>query len=169
MRKQLVALAVVAALTSTVSFAQTTPTVTASPTTVQPATSTSWFNPIALPGSTWGSITWPGSVLDNSPEKNDVIFQGNVEQGADWFKFGDSKQFTFNTFVSMPFTVDTDGLPWNNKVQPGIGMKIRHSWGDSGTTDFGVRALYESRWKDNQDGWGVQLFVNYYTNWNLKR
>lgn len=167
MKKSIMFVAIAAALGTSAVSAQSTPSTTITPEPTPAATS--WFNPIALPGSTWGSITYPGSVLNGSPEENDVIFQGNVEQGADWFKFGDRKQFTFNTFVSMPFTVDSDGLPWNNKIQPGVGMKVRHNWGDSGVTDIGVRALYESRWKDNQSGWGYQLFVNYYTNWDLKR
>jgi hypothetical protein len=125
--------------------------------------------PLALPGYTWGNMTYPSSVIHNTPEYHDFVYQGKVEQGADWLKFGDSKQFTLNTFVDLNYTVDSKGLVYNNKVLPGIGVKIRHNWAENGVSEIGIKAVYEDQWKQGGgSGFGVQAFFNYWAGWNLQ-
>ena len=130
------------------------------------------LNPIALPGYTWGSIMYPNSVISGRPDNVSGVFQGKVEQGADWFKFGDRKQFTLNTYVNVNYTADTYGLPWNNNVKPAIGTKIRMD-GDWGVADLGVQYVYEYDWKQpsgvKNSGNGVQVYVDWYSGWNLKK
>ena len=133
-----------------------------------------WPSPIALPGYTWGSAQYPASVIKGIPEHNDFLFSGRTEQGADWFKFGDRKEFTFNTFIGINYSVDTQGLPWNNKVQPQLGLKIRQDWTNGGMGELGVAYQWENRWnnynnvKGPTSGNGVVVYYNFYTNWDLK-
>lgn len=132
--------------------------------------------PIALPGYTWGSLQYPGTVVRNVPDNDALLFSGRTEQGADWFKFGSSKEFTFNTFLAVNYSADTAQLPWNNYLRPQIGMKVRHAWTNGGMGELGVAYAYEKRYNTNyngiqtpQDGAGVMVYYNFYTNWDLKR
>jgi len=144
-----------------------------------PAPATSGFSfpePIALPGYTWGSAQYPASVIKGIPEHNDGLFSGRTEQGADWFKFGERKEFTFNTFVGINYSVDTQGLPWNNYVKPQLGMQLRHDWANGGSGTLGVAYQWEDRWKNEYNGVsapshgnGVVVYYNFYTNWDLKK
>lgn len=139
--------------------------------------SESWFpSPIALPGYTWGSLQFPASVIKGIPESNDLIFSGRTEQGADWFKFGSNKEFTFNTFVAMSYSADHEGLPYNNYVRPQVGMQIRHSWANGGSGTLGVAYQWEDRYRGTsyggidspKSGNGVVVYYNYYGSWDLK-
>lgn len=160
MKSKLLIVAVAATLSSA-AFAQTAPE----------TKSDSIFNPIALPGYTWGTMMWPNSVVKGVEDSN-FLFQGKVEQGADWFKFGDRKEFTVNTFVNATYSADSAGLPWNSYVKPAIGAKIRWD-GDWGVAAAGVQYLYQRNWNvpngSPDSGSGVQLFVEWYSNWNLKK
>lgn len=125
------------------------------------------FRPLGYPGYTWGSITTPSSVVGGVEEHN-VVLQGKIEQGVDWFKFG--KNVTVNTFVDLGYSVDNKNVPWNNKVAPGIGVKLKHETSFA-HLEYGVRYGYERRWEDpvNRSGNGVQVFINWYTDWNLRK
>jgi hypothetical protein len=127
--------------------------------------------PIGYPGYTWGSLTYPSSVIKNSPENDNLLFQGKIEQGVDWVKFGSRKEFTLNTFASVNYSLDSQGLPYNNKVMPAAGVKVRMT-GEWGVADLGVQYVYENRWKygeDQRSGSGVQAFLTWYSDWNLKQ
>lgn len=165
MRLKMIVAAVVVALSQGV----------AAQTTADTSVSDAWKFPeaIAYPGYTWGGVMYPASVIKGDPERHDVLFNGRTEQGADWFKFGANKEFTFNTFVAANYAVDSQGLSYNNKVQPQIGAKIRHAWANGGSGELGVAYTYEDRWKTDagqpSTGNGVQVFYNFYMNWDLKR
>lgn len=131
----------------------------------------SWKMPsaIAYPGYAWGNIQYPNSIIKDTADYQNMVYQGKVEQGAVWFNFGDTKQFRLNTFVDLNYTVDTRGLVYNNKVLPGIGVKIQQQWAEKVVSEYGVKLVYEDQWKQGGGtGWGAQAFVNYWGGWDLK-
>jgi hypothetical protein len=46
--------------------------------------------PLAFPGLTWGELRYPGS--QDSLEDDDLIVEGSLEQGIDWFQLGNSSR-----------------------------------------------------------------------------
>lgn len=156
MKKTLVALSIMAA--SSMALAQDTSSDTSS-------------GPIGYPGSTWGVLTLNPGVR-GAEEKHNVLLQGKVEQGIDWFAFGTDKNWRFNTYVSMGYTADKNGLAYNNKVVPAIGAKVSRRY-ESGVLDLGLQAVQETQFRGVPSGGrrtdtGVQLYASYWFGWNLK-
>lgn len=123
--------------------------------------------PIAYPGSTWGVIQYPAGL--SQEEKENTLLAGRIEQGADWFRFGDDK-WKFNTYAALGYSVDNKGLPYNNKLTPALGAKVSRTF-ESGVLDLGVQAIYERRWKDNLSGSnsGVQAYASWWFGWDARR
>ncbi len=124
---------------------------------------------VSLPGSNWSELTVNPSVVRNTQEDGNVLLQGNIEQGAVWGNVG---QFKVNTFVGMNYSVDRNGLSYNNKLAPMVGVKLQHDI-PGGVLDVGVRVLYENHFRGvdsgPKSGVGAQLYVSYWTGWNLKK
>jgi hypothetical protein len=119
---------------------------------------------IAYPGYTWGTITFPNSVMKNSgKELDNVALDMKVEQGIDWFKFGQDS-WRFNTYISLRVAADNQGLDYNNKVSPALGFKIRRDF-DQGILDFGVQAVQERRWKIPTKSSGYQAYASWWFGW----
>lgn len=127
------------------------------------------FRPLGYPGYTWGSVVFPSSII-GGVEENNILLQGKIEQGVDWFKLGSNKNITLNTFVDVGYSLDNKQIAWNNKITPGIGLKLKHDV-FSVRFEYGIRYGYEQRWHDpiNKSGTGVQVFVNWSAGWNLKK
>lgn len=125
------------------------------------------LKPLAYPGSSWGTLTWPSGVKGTGEEHNAVL-TGKVEQGIDWLKFGDGNRWTLNTYGSLGYSADHEGLDWNNKVVPAIGVKVSRAY-EKGVVDIGVQAFRERRWKSDQDGNGVQVYASYWFGWDAKK
>ena len=131
-------------------------------------------DPIGYPGSTWGVLTAPSSVLHDTPEANNWLYQGKITQGVDWFKFGSDDTWVFDTYGSLGLSVDRNKLDYNNKFVPAIGAKVSKLF-DNGSIDVGVEGLYERHFGDvdpgytgKRSGFGVQAYVSYWFGWNLK-
>lgn len=123
--------------------------------------------PIAYPGYIWGYGATPADVTPGS-NKNNNIANGKIEQGVDWFAFGEDKKWRYNTFVNAYVTSDTAGYDYNNKVQPAVGMKVRRTF-DNGMIDIGVQAVYQHNTVTNQNGTGAQAFASFWFGWDLKK
>lgn len=121
--------------------------------------------PIEYPGSTWGVVMGPASTT--GAEKNNVLAQGKIEQGIVWFRFADG-QWKLNTYASLSYSLDTEGINYNNKAVPAVGVKATREF-SSGVVDVGVQAINERRWKDNVNSSGVQAYASYWFGWNLKK
>lgn len=121
--------------------------------------------PLAYPGSTWGQLIYPAGLSEE--EKTNTLLSGRVEQGVDWFRFGDDK-WKFNTYVAIGYSVDNKGLAYNNKITPALGMRATRVF-TGGALDFGLQAIHERRWKDNQDNSGVQVYASWWFGWDAKR
>lgn len=122
--------------------------------------------PLGYPGYSWGSLVYPSSLM----ETDNLLYDGKIEQGIDWAVFGKKKEYVLNTFADFRYTLDTAGYSWNNKIMPGVGTKIvRRLPNNIGAADIFVKYVYEYRWKDNEQKHGVQVGINYYFSWNLKK
>lgn len=119
--------------------------------------------PLGYPGYTWGSLEYPASV---AVERNNLLFDGKIEQGIDWHQY---ESWMLNTFVDLRYTLDSQGYDWNNRIAPGIGFKFRRAFSQLGVADIGAKYTYESRWKNDANGSGIKVFVNWYFDWNLKK
>jgi len=126
--------------------------------------------PLAYPGTAWGTVTYPSSVIGHSPESNDLVYQGQITQGAD---LAVVNGWTVDTFGRLNYTIDTKGVDWNNKVQPSVGVKITRPvkiGGATGVLDLGVEAVYERRFgtefkTPDRDGVGVRVSAGYWFGW----
>lgn len=125
------------------------------------------IKPLAYPGSNWSVLTVNPGVISGSPEDNNVLLQGKLEQGIDWVKFGDKKRWTLNTYVSLGYSVDKNKLDYNNKLVPAIGVKVSRSY-EHGVVDFGVQAVHENHFRatgGRKSGSGVQAYASYWFGW----
>lgn len=136
--------------------------------------------PVGYPGSTWGQFTAPSSVVKDTPEDGNWLYQGKITQGVDWLKFGTSKSWVFDTYASVGFSMDKNRLSYNNKLVPAIGAKVVRNF-SSGMVEVGVEVVHEQHFGDvyngatpvggrvSQNGTGAQAYVSYWFGWNLNK
>lgn len=133
------------------------------------AVATSASAQISYPGSNWSSLTLNPGVIRGTPEDNNVLLQGNLEQGIVWKQMGD---WRVNTYGAVSYSADSNGLAYNNKIVPAIGIKMQRPW-DSGNLDVGVQLVHQHNFRGVSDGrssgTGVQIYVQYWMGWNLKK
>lgn len=144
------------------------------------ASSVAMAGPIGYPGSTWGEFVAPSSVIDGTPEDHNWIYQGSISQGVDWFKFGENKNWTFDTYGRLGFSVDRNDLSYNNKLVPALGAKVVRNF-SHGAFDVGVEYIYQRHFGDvydgadavhdrvDREGHGARAYVSYWFGWNLGR
>lgn len=123
--------------------------------------------PVAYPGSMWGQLMYPAGLTDE--EKTNTLLSGRIEQGVDWFRFGDDR-WKFNTYIAIGYSVDNKGLFYNNKLTPALGAKVSRSF-DRGVLDLGIQAIHERRWKDANNGnnSGVQVYASWWFGWDARK
>lgn len=123
---------------------------------------------LAYPGSNWSDVTVNPSVVKGTPEANNVLLQGNIEQGIVWKHFG---AWRLNTFTGLNYSVDRNGLAYNNKLAPMVGVKFQHDFSSNGQLDLGVRLVHERHFRSvtegENSGTGVQAYADYWFGWNL--
>jgi hypothetical protein len=129
---------------------------------------------IAYPGSTWGELTFDPSVVDDGPENNNILFQGAIQQGIDWKKYG---AWTLNTYVGASYVIDKNELFYNNRFSPQIGVKLKRAHmiaGAEGQTEVGLRLVHQRTFRgvsvgQPKSGTGVQAYAQYWFGWNPKK
>ena len=121
--------------------------------------------PLEYPGNVWGVVTFPSSTV--GAERNNVLAQGRIEQGIVWFRFADGK-WKLNTYAALGYSLDTEGINYNNKAVPALGVKATREF-EQGVVDLGVQAIQENRWKDGVHSSGVQAYASWWFGWNLKK
>lgn len=124
----------------------------------------------SYPGSAWANMTVNPSVVKNTAEENNVLLQGRAEQGMIVGHVGD---FRVNTFGALNYSVDRNGLDYNNKIAPMVGVKMQRDLGSRGIVEFGVQAVHERHFRGvnggPSTGTGVQAFVSVWSGWDLKK
>jgi len=124
---------------------------------------------LAYPGSNWSSLTFNPSVIRGTPEDNNILLQGKLEQGVVWAKFGDVR---LNTYGSVAYSWDRNGLSYNNKIVPAIGVKLQTQF-EKGQFDVGVELAHQRNFRGvtagPSSGTGVLVYAQYWFGWDLKK
>lgn len=129
------------------------------------------FNgPIGYPGNTWGTMVYAAKQndLDTSPKWR---IEGIVEQGVDWFRFGDGS-WKFNTYGAVEYVVNSNDNSWT----PVVGMKVNKRFGN-GSLDLGTRYKYGNTFLSPQGSFvggqkrtsRIEVYATYWFDWNLKQ
>ncbi len=122
------------------------------------------------PGSVWADMTVNPSVVKGTPEDNNVLLQGRVEQGLIVGKLG---AYRVNTFGAVNFAYDRNALSYNNKLAPMVGVKLQRDLGTNGVVEAGVQVVHQRNFRGvtsgPSTGTGVQLFVSVWSGWDLKK
>jgi hypothetical protein len=127
-----------------------------------PAAQVPLVNASGLPGQTW-------TVVGNlSPIEHDNFYtQSYAEQGAAIYG-NRSGSMTVTPYVSVGLVLDTQGLKWNNKIEPRVGVKVNRIF-RNGIISVGSAYSYENRFRSTessalilyaQDWFGWQSVAN---------
>jgi hypothetical protein len=114
-------------------------------------------------GFTWGQVRFPSSF--EALEANDLITEGTIEQGVDWFSRG--AWLVFNTFGLIDYKTDTAALDFNNQVKPALGAKLKFIPTDWALIEVGGKYEWEYRWSTDRIFAGWTGFLNWsaYRTW----
>ena len=122
-----------------------------------PALQRSFADTIGLPGQTWTTM---GNL---SPiEHNNGYLQTYVEQTATVLA-ADSDSITLTPYFSLGVLLDTKGYPWNNKIQPRVGIRLNKSF-HNGVVSVGIAYSYENRFNGMTSS-GPTLYVQDWFGW----
>jgi len=121
--------------------------------------------PLGFPGSTWGQVRYPSS--QEIEEKDNVIVEGAIEQGVDWFRM--TKWSIFNSFFRFEYKFDKEGFDFNNKLQPEVGLKAKFFLANWGLIEAGGKYVLDHRTETNRTEEGIVFFLNWAASWNLKQ
>ncbi|MBV9183179.1 MAG: hypothetical protein JO356_17895 [Acidobacteria bacterium] len=122
-----------------------------------PAVEGTIFDGMALPGLAW-------STMGNfSPiEHNNGYSESYVEQGATVFA-SNSGSTTVTPYASLGLVLDSKGYPWNDKIEPRIGVKLNRVF-RSGVVSVGSAYSYEDRFK-SATGSGLIVYTQAWFGW----
>lgn len=124
----------------------------------------------SAPGSAWANLTYNPSPIKGTPEDNNTLLQGRVEQGL---IVGHLGSFRVNTFGAVNYSVDNNGLAYNNKIAPMVGVKLQRDLGSRGILEAGVQVVHQNTFRGvttgPSSGTGVQAFVSVWSGWDLKK
>jgi hypothetical protein len=109
--------------------------------------------PHAVKGSILDAVGMPGQMwsangIVSPVERGNVLFMSYFEQDATVYStWHDSVTFTLYGSFAMSF--DSEGRPWNNKVQPSGGLKLNKFFG-TGVISIGTSYSYEDRFSSDK-------------------
>jgi len=121
-----------------------------------------------FPGFTYGNVSnYSGGEEENPGNK----FDGYIEQGVDWFRFGSNGPI-FNTFVGLSGTFsDKEERWWDNSWGPSGGGKLKVLLPGLGEVSLGVR-IEQKEYLDSSSPISnetlVVAFVQWYAGWDLR-
>jgi hypothetical protein len=125
--------------------------------------------PLAYPGTAYATVSSPSTNDKESPEAGNWTFVGRVTQGVDWETFGKDDKWTLNTYVTLGLNFDLKGLDYNNRITPGVGVKVSRPV-KNGIVEIGVQAIHETRFGNkfvipNRSSAAVQGYISYWSGW----
>jgi hypothetical protein len=125
--------------------------------------------PLAYPGDAWVNLASPTTTNKNNPEAGNWTLQGKITQGVDWVTFGEDDDWTLNTYATVGFSLDTKGMDYNNRVTPGVGVKVRKQI-KNGVFDIGVQVINETRFGNkyiipDRSSNAIQGYVSFWSGW----
>jgi hypothetical protein len=119
------------------------------------------------PGQNWSTLTYNPSPIRGTPEDNNLLLQGRAEQGLIVGKVGG---FKINTYGAVNYSYDRNGLAYNNKLSPEIGVKLQHDMGNNGLVEIGTAVVHQRSFRGvtagPSSGTGVSVYGQYWFGWN---
>ena len=123
---------------------------------------------VGFRGSTWGDLR--GELPQEGD--NNLLLNGWIKQGVDWAKWGN---VTLNTYGTLRYQADTEGLDWNNSVGPGLGISLEAYCQRGAVASVGVEYIWDKYLGLDDDSpfdktaEKVVIYVSWYGWWDLKR
>jgi len=127
--------------------------------------------PIGYPGNTWGTLVY-GVKTPNGDTTPRYRIEGVVEQGIDWFRFGDGT-WKYNTYIAGEYVINSN----DSDATPVIGMKVNKRF-EQGSLDLGLRYKYGNTYISPTGGGStggtdrkgrIEVHATYWFDWNLKK
>ncbi len=122
----------------------------------------------AYPGSNWSTVTVNPSPVRGTLEDDNILLQGRYEQGAIVARYGDWK---VNTYGAVSYSYDKNGLAYNNKIAPALGVKFQRPMTDNGQLELGLAVVHQNTFRGvtsgPKSGTGASLFAQYWFGWDL--
>jgi hypothetical protein len=117
---------------------------------------------VGFRGSTWGDLR------GEMPKEGDsnLLLNGWIKQGVDWTKWGN---VTLNTYATLRYQADTEGLDYNNSVGPGLGISLEAYSPRGAVASLGVEYIWDRYTTFDATAQKVVLYVNWYGWWDLKK
>lgn len=113
------------------------------------------------PGSTWGELRW-----ENTRHGQDnLLLNGWVEQGVDWVRWGGVR---LNTYGTIRYKWDSEGLDWNNSVGPGVGVALTGVDSGGDQIKVGIEYIWDSFYESGRTEEKAVLFMKWYGWWDIK-
>ena len=106
--------------------------------------------------SLFANLTYPDTLV---PGDDNAVVNAGFEMSA-VLPIPDSS-WDMAPFVSVHGAWDSDGNSYNNKIQPGVGLKLRHRI-PGGTVQIGLRYRADYRWVSDTFRSGPSLFVSWF-------
>lgn len=120
------------------------------------------FAIVGFRGSTWGDLR---GELPKEGDSN-LLLNGWIKQGVDWTRWGN---VTLNTYATLRYQADTEGLPYNNSVGPGLGISLEAYSPRGAVASLGVEYIWDRYTTFDETAQKVVLYVNWYGWWDLKK
>ena len=120
------------------------------------------FAIVGFRGSTWGDLR------GEMPKEGDsnLLLNGWLRQGVDWTKWGN---VTLNTYATLRYQADTEGLDYNNSVGPGFGISLEAYSPRGAVASLGVEYIWDRYTTFDETAQKVVVYVNWYGWWDLKK
>lgn len=115
------------------------------------------------PGSTWGELRKELPMHDG---QENLILDGWVEQGIDWQRWGNIR---LNTYATVRYKLDSEGLDWNNSIGPGLGIALNHITPKGNQIRFGVEYINDRFFKSKRTDEKTIIFLKWFQYWDLKK
>ena len=116
------------------------------------------------PGKIWGDFR--REIPISGDTQNNSILQGWIEQGVYWFKWND---LMLNTYGTMRYKWDAQGLDWNNSVGPGVGVALEKFVPQGMFFRVGAEVLVDKLYQTNRTDKKAAVYLTWYGWWDLKK
>ena len=126
---------------------------------------------LAFPGNVWGTMVYSADAPAGYPKYR---IEGVVEQGVDWFRFGEGKRWKFNTYGAVEYVMNSE----DKGASPVLGIKMSRGFGQGeGNLDLGLRYKYGSTYLSPTGSFAggtrsvgrVELYATYWFSWDAGR
>lgn len=114
-------------------------------------------------GSTWGELRYE---IPREGAGENLLLDGWIRQGVDWAKWGN---VTLNTYATLRYRWDTEHTDWHNMLGPGLGIALEAYSTKGAVVTIGAEYIWERFYEMDTDNEKVQIFMNWYGWWDLKK